>query len=318
MNALTPTVPQNSDPFQVQTLADAMKLAEMMSKAKLVPQHLQGSPADCLLIVEQARNWRMSPFAVAQAASSVKGRLMFEGKLVAAAVETSGVLEGYFDYEFSGSGKDRTVTVSATRRGESKPRSVEVRLGDVETENVWWKKTADQMLCYAGARVWARRWTPSVMLGVYSPEEFDPEPRREAPAHSGPTIDGQAEPTAQTSAPRQASQRPRDAVDADTIPALDDEPAPAKPTPEQAARKFADEAIGTLDGLNTIEAFKAVTVNKRFIDRVGNLTRYPAEAGRVQEAIDRAKRRLEPAEEQEIPLTDAGLPDDPHYPGEEA
>ena len=45
-----------------QTMEQAMRLAEMMSRGKMLPQHLQGSPGDCLMVVEQAMRWGMSPF----------------------------------------------------------------------------------------------------------------------------------------------------------------------------------------------------------------------------------------------------------------
>ncbi len=177
-------IPQNMD--------QAMRLAEMMARGKLVPQHFQGQPGDCLMVIEQAMRWNMSPFAVAQCASSIKGKLMFEGKLVAAAIESSGALDGYFDYQFSGEGLTRQIVVSAKRRGETTPKTVEVVLKDVQTENGMWKKQPDQQLVYHGARVWGRRWTPGVMLGVYSPEEFS---QGVVPDDfAGTTIDASAEP----------------------------------------------------------------------------------------------------------------------------
>ena len=177
-------VPQNMD--------QAIRLAEMMARGKMIPEHLRNSPGDCLMVVEQAMRWRMSPFAVAQCTSSVKGKLMFEGKLTAAAVETSGAIVGGFDYQFSGSGHDRKIIVSARRVGEKELRSVEVIWKDAATSNEWWKKQPDQQLVYHGTRVWARRWTPSVMLGVYSPEEFnDTEPGPDS--FAGTTLAGTAE-----------------------------------------------------------------------------------------------------------------------------
>lgn len=154
------------------TLADAIRLAEVMARAHTVPKHLQDSPGDCLMVIEQAMRWQMSPFAVAQATSVISGKLMFEGKLVAAAVETSGAIQGHLDYSFTGHGEDRAVIVSATRRGETEPRSVTVTLKEARTDNRMWRQQPDQQLVYHGARVWARRWTPAVILGVYSREEF--------------------------------------------------------------------------------------------------------------------------------------------------
>jgi hypothetical protein len=126
------------------------------------------------MVIEQSMRWGMSPFAVAQATSVISGRLMFEGKLVAAAVENSGAIVGHMDYAFHGEGEARSITVSATRRGETNPRVVTVELKKARTANEMWSRQPDQQLVYHGARVWARRWTPAVILGVYSREEMGP------------------------------------------------------------------------------------------------------------------------------------------------
>ena len=166
-------VPHNMD--------EAIRLAQFMAGARTVPKHLWDSPGDCLMVIELAMRWGMSPFAVAQATSIIQGKQMIEGKLVAAAVENSGAIVGHIDYDFAGIGDARSITVTATRRGETNPRTVEVKLADAKTSNPLWVKQPDQQLVYHGARVWARRWTPAVILGVYSREEM------------GPIIDGTAE-----------------------------------------------------------------------------------------------------------------------------
>lgn len=166
--------------FAIDGMQGAMSLAKAMASAKMVPQHLQNSPGDCLMVIEQAMRWQMSPFAVAQATAVVRGKMCFEGKLVAAAIQASGILEGRLRYDFTGQGDKRTVICSGHIRGEAKERTVEVDLASAKTNNEWWSKTPDQMLTYHSARVWARRHTPEVMLGVYSPDEFDEQPRRDA------------------------------------------------------------------------------------------------------------------------------------------
>ena len=179
------------NPMVAKTMDEAFRMAKAMADAKTLPEHLRGSPGDCLMVVEQAMRWNMSPFAVAQCTSIIKGKLMFEGKLVAAAIEESGAIIGLIDYRFSGEGENRTVTVSATRKGESEPRTVEMVLKNVQTGNDVWKKQPDQQLCYSGARVWGRRWTPGVMLGVYSDEELE-NTSKERDYFNGETIEGTA------------------------------------------------------------------------------------------------------------------------------
>jgi hypothetical protein len=171
----------------------AIRLAEMMSQGKIgIPEHLRKNPGDCLLIVEQAMRWGMSPFAVAACTSVISGRLNFEGKLVAAALNGSGIMSSRLEYEYSGSGPDLKVTVRGTIRGETKPREITLWLKEAKTTNGMWVKQPEQQLCYAGTRVWARRHAPEVMLGVYSPEEFDQQTARDT--FRGTTLDADTSP----------------------------------------------------------------------------------------------------------------------------
>lgn len=174
-------------------LSAAMQLANMMATGKLVPAHLQKSPGDCLMVIEQAIRWNMSPFAVAQCTSVIQGKLMFEGKLVAAALNSSGILEKRLKEEFSGVGPSRKIKLVGTIRGEATPRDIEISLAEAKTSNGMWVKQPDQQLIYFATRAWARRHAPEVMLGVYSPEEFD-EPRRPpSEVFNGTTIEAAAQ-----------------------------------------------------------------------------------------------------------------------------
>src|SRR5215203_4514831 len=51
---------------------------------KAIPLSEKEATANCFLVVNQAVRWGMDPFAVAQCCSVVHGRLMYEGKLIAA------------------------------------------------------------------------------------------------------------------------------------------------------------------------------------------------------------------------------------------
>jgi hypothetical protein len=157
------------------TLAEAMQLANMMASSKLVPAALRDSPADCLMVIQQAVRWQMDPFAVAQECSVIQGKLMYGGKLVAAVVNSRGGLEERLSFDYAGTGETRTITVSGKVRGEKAARSVSVILRDARTNAAVWKTQPDQQLMYHGSRVWARRHVPELMLGVWSPEEFPAE-----------------------------------------------------------------------------------------------------------------------------------------------
>lgn len=161
--------------FDTGQFESMMKVAQVMSEAKLVPQHLQKSPSDCLLVVEQSRRWNMSPFAVAQATSVVKGKLMFEGKLVTAVINTRAPIQAPLQFDVTGDGKEASVTVSATFRGEDKPRTYSTTVEQamkVAGNSSLWTHDPVQQVCYFAARFWARRHCPEVILGVWGENEF--------------------------------------------------------------------------------------------------------------------------------------------------
>lgn len=185
MNAITTMPATSMVPTDMQA---AMKLAEMMATGKLVPAHLQKSPGDCLMVVELAMRFNMSPFAVAQCTSVIQGKLMLEGKLVAAAINSSGALARRLSYSFTGVNDTRAITVRGTLRGEAEPREMTVTLQQAQTTNPLWKRQPDQQLVYFATRAWARRHAPEIMLGVYSGEEFDRD------TLSGITLDAEPEP----------------------------------------------------------------------------------------------------------------------------
>jgi hypothetical protein len=161
MTALVPT-----------TITEAVTLSEIMAKASLVPDHLRNKPGDCLLVVMQAQRWGMDPVSVAQCTSVVKGKLCYEGKLVAAALYAMGAVEGRLRYEYSGSGEGRKIVVTGRARGTDYDQSVEGTVADWKTANDAWKRASDDMLAYRGTRQWARRYAPEALLGVYTPDEL--------------------------------------------------------------------------------------------------------------------------------------------------
>lgn len=154
------------------------RVAKAMSAGSLIPQTLKGSTpeettANCLRVVEQAQRWGFSPFAVMDHASVVHGKLMWEGKLVSAALDAT--LGIKLKYQYSGEGQQRKVVVTGNIDGE--PMTVEGTVAAWKTSGKGspWDKAGqhDQMLAYRGAREWTRRYAPSAILGVYTTDEME-------------------------------------------------------------------------------------------------------------------------------------------------
>lgn len=151
------------------------RVAKLMVSSGLAPGHLKGENkmADAFLIVAQAFRWGMDPFAVAQHTFVYQNKLGYEGKLIAAVVNASGKLKSPLNYRYEGTGDTRKVIVTGQFASDAAPREVEGTVREWKTGNEKWAKMPDQMLAYRGAREWARRHMPEVILGVnYADDEI--------------------------------------------------------------------------------------------------------------------------------------------------
>ncbi|MCE0491409.1 recombinase RecT [Pantoea sp. Mb-10] len=181
--------------FSPTGLQKLQAFAEVMAQGKAtVPQHLAGKPADCLAIALQAAQWGMNPYAVAQKTHLVNGTLGYEAQLVNAVITSSTAVQGRFKYEYGGDW-DKFKPGAANASNE---RGLCVRVGAVlrgETEITWgeplymeyvttrnsplWKTAPKQQLAYLAVKYWARLYCPDVILGVYTPDEFEQTQRAE-------------------------------------------------------------------------------------------------------------------------------------------
>tara|TARA_B110000495_G_scaffold203492_1_gene227471 strand:- start:10405 stop:11379 length:975 start_codon:yes stop_codon:yes gene_type:complete len=242
-----------------------LRIAGIMAGSSLVPETLKGdnfdeTQANCFRVVEQSARWTLSPFAVLDCASLVHGKLMWEGKLIAAVLEaTAGIT---LEYEYSGSGQQRRIVVYGEVNG--KRVSVEGTVADWKTtgKNSPWDKEAnhDQQLSYRGSRQWARRYKPAVILGVYAPDEMEPEAMRNvtkpftAPVPDfGKIVDPAPEREAQP-----------DAVPENT-PNPDPDPDPVKVAPVGRQKKERNLRTGTFRGI----AEKGTPQKPWFVVKVG-------------------------------------------------
>lgn len=156
-----------------------MTFANTMSTAKVsVPKHLVGNSGDCLAVCMQAAQWGMNPFAVAQKTHLVNGNLGYEAQLVNAVVSSSTAIVGRFKYEYGNDwegAKHGTVRAGAVLKGESEVTWGEwVDCSKVTTKNSpLWKTAPKQQAAYLACKMWARLYTPDVILGVYTPDELE-------------------------------------------------------------------------------------------------------------------------------------------------
>lgn len=170
--------------FSPEGMNQLVKFADLMAQSKAtVPAHLAGKPADCLAVTMQAAQWGMNPFAVAQKTHVVNGTLGYEAQLVNAVVSSSNLLATRLNYRWDGdwsnvNGKNDkspglTVTVWATLKGESEPRTLTISMQQAGVRNSpLWEQDPRQQLAYLCVKRWSRLHAPDVLLGVYTPDEL--------------------------------------------------------------------------------------------------------------------------------------------------
>jgi hypothetical protein len=154
------------------------RVARIMGASALTPAHLRGkspeeSIANCFRVVNQAMRWGFDPFAVGDETYVVRGRLGYQGKLIAAVINTRAGLAGRLTATHSGQGDDRTVTISGQFAEEAEPRTVTLSVRQGKTDNEMWRKDPDQKLWYSGVIKWARRHCPEVIMGVLTEDDLE-------------------------------------------------------------------------------------------------------------------------------------------------
>lgn len=228
MNEIAQYQPSAAQALVPRSVDEAIKLAETLARAQLVPPHLQERPGDCLLIIMQAQRWGMDALSVAQCTSVVRGKLCYEGKLVAAVLYSMGAVEGRLSYELFGSGQKRGIRVTGRPRGSKKDETVEGTVEQWATDNGNWKRDPDSMLVYRGNRQWARRYAPEALLGVYTPDELE---EVEVKTVSAPV-----------QMPQAKSEKAPDVVDAEFI----EQPRQQEPEPQRPQQQASQQSSPAL------------------------------------------------------------------------
>lgn len=161
------------------------RIANTMAALAFLPDHLlydsktkasyptKTVAANCFLIVNQALRWGVDPFALAPETYVVSGKLGYQGKLVAAIVNTRAGLKHRLAAKYDGAGDGRRVIISGTFNNEEEPRTIELTLSQAKTANDMWRKDPDQKLWYSGVTKWARRHCPEVLLGVLTEDDVE-------------------------------------------------------------------------------------------------------------------------------------------------
>ena len=180
-------------PLLPRSLKEALQLASLLSKSKLIPKGFD-NPEACLVGILYGMEVGLSPIAALQRMAIIDGRPTIWGDAALALVEASGLLikieERIEHTEISGdrqvpnsqSGTDivrsKTAICMVLRSGRSEPITRNFSIEDAKRAGLWqkpgpWTDYPDRMLMMRARAFALRDAFPDVLMGLYLREEFE-------------------------------------------------------------------------------------------------------------------------------------------------
>lgn len=164
-----------------------LKLAEIYAASELIPSRFRRKPNDCFVAIQMSDRLGTDIFMFMQNTYIVHGTPGFEGKFIAALVNTSGLFTGNLRFKYEGEGKTRKCTAYAinAKTGEVCEGVVDIPLADrmgwtrIKKDKTtkkdlpnFWLMMPDMMLCYRSSVFFARINCPEVTMGMKTTDEI--------------------------------------------------------------------------------------------------------------------------------------------------
>jgi len=165
------------DPLSPAHFEHSQRVAKMFASSELVPQHLRGKLADCLIAYAIAKRTREEPLVVLQNIYFVSGRAGWSAQYMIAKANRSGVFSRRINWRVEGAGENMRVTAFATLAdsGEVVEATASMAMAKAEgwTRNTKYQTMPDQMLRYRSAAMLIRLFCPEVMMGLPMVDEVE-------------------------------------------------------------------------------------------------------------------------------------------------
>ena len=292
-----PAVSTDYDPLAPAHFEHSQRVAKMFAASELVPPHLRGKMADCLIAYAIAKRTREEPLVVLQNIYFVSGRAGWSATYMIAKANRSGVFARRINWRVEGEGKNLRVTAFATLADSGEPVEATASMAMAEaegwTKNPKYRTMPDQMLRYRSATMLIRLFAPEVMMGLPVADEIDYQQAR------GPSgaIDITPPPA---SSPLAAVTQAMDALldateqEADnTAPAASDADSPAAASPDAPTgalpQELAERARAIVAAIRKAQTVK--DIDRVMLAQRGNLDDISAASPDAHERIMEESRR---------------------------
>jgi len=173
-----------------QSLDEAIRMAEMFSKAPMVPREYQGKPANTLVAIQWGLELGLKPLQSLQNIAVINGRPSMYGDALIALVRGNSVCHGIKEY-FEGESDTYTAVCLASRYrpdGSIEEVKKEFSVTQAKRAKLWgkqgpWTQYPDRMLQMRARSLALRDAFPDVLSGMMTVEEAQdiPEPRNVTP-----------------------------------------------------------------------------------------------------------------------------------------
>lgn len=160
-------------------MTEAFRMADMLSKANILPQAYRNSPGDCIIAISMANRMGVEPLTVMQWSQVVQGNFTWKGTACKALIDGSGKYRNS-RYEFTGTeGADtwgcrliaERISTGETVRGPWVTIKLAKDEGWYGKSGSKWKTMPDLMLRYRAASFFAKTECPEVLMGFQTAEE---------------------------------------------------------------------------------------------------------------------------------------------------
>ena len=288
-----------------QSIDEALRMAEIMSRASIVPKDYQGNPGNILVAIQWGAEIGLPPLQAMQNLAVINGRPALWGDAVIALVRGSGLLETIHE--------DITAdvaTCTVKRKGEP-PASRSFSVEDAKRAGLYgkqgpWQQYPKRML-QMRARAWALRDVfPDVLRGVHVAEEAQDLPAERAMGQAEIIPNGQPGhgPTASRTDSLKAQLAARKAATSQPAPVMADGE-PAEPAPDLPMVLTLIRDAGTPEELHGASEMAKrlaseddkVKARKAFADRQKAMKREAEAEAKAKAQADAEARRREAEEE---------------------
>jgi hypothetical protein len=167
----------------------AMRVANMLAKANMVPVAYRNSPADCLIAFNSAVRMGLDPLQFMQKTYVVHGKIGIESQLAIALMNKSKLFTDVIQYKYSGKGDSRECRAFAFTVASGAECYEVCSVAQAKQMGWWtkkdspWPKQTDKMLAYRSAINLIRKYHPEVLFGMdiaedlkdFTPKDITPE-----------------------------------------------------------------------------------------------------------------------------------------------